>query len=132
MHTSTSSPVLQRVALGLLLATTLALGACRSGPGANCSKPGAYEKAGSIAPLRIPAGLDAPDTRGALRVPELSEPEAPRPPDAPCLDQPPKYSNSARLDPPPRESRRERRAREAQQQKQPPAPATPATPTPAP
>jgi hypothetical protein len=129
MHTAFSSPVPQRVALGLLLVAAVALGACRGGPGGNCAKPGLYTQAQSIAPLRIPAGLDAPDTRGALRVPDLNEPEAPRTANSPCLDLPPRYSNSARLEPPPRESASERRAREAAQPSI-PAPAAPAPPVP--
>jgi hypothetical protein len=123
MHRNFQSPVFQRGCCGVLLAAALLLGGCRSGP-ASCPKPGIYTQAQSIAPLRIPAGLDAPDTRGALLVPELDQPEAPRPAGAPCLDQPPKFSNSARLEPPPRESARERRRREE-------APAAPAAPAPA-
>jgi hypothetical protein len=130
MHKSSSTPVLSRAAFGLLLAATLVLAGCRNSPGGNCTKPGLYTQAQSIAPLRIPAGLDAPDTRGALRVPDLNEPEVPRAADSPCLDQPPRYSNSARLEPPPRESARERRAREAAPAPVAPAPATPAAPTP--
>jgi hypothetical protein len=40
----------------------------------------------------VPPGLDAPDTRNALPIPPLSEPERPRKAEDPCLDAPPKYS----------------------------------------
>lgn len=56
----------------------------------NCHEPGAYTKAQSIPPLVIPPGLEAPDTRAALRIPELHEPERPRGPGDPCLESPPK------------------------------------------
>lgn len=56
----------------------------------NCHEPGAYTTAKSIPPLVIPPGLEAPDTRGALRIPELQEPERVRGPGDPCLESPPK------------------------------------------
>lgn len=58
----------------------------------NCHEPGAYTKAQSIPLLNIPPGLEAPDTRGALRIPELHEPERPRGPGDACLESPPKIS----------------------------------------
>jgi hypothetical protein len=114
----------------------------------DCNKPQVYEQAGSSPPLRIPAGLDALNTRGALRIPELREPEAPRKLTDACLDEPPKYS-TARLLPPPRDKKAEKklleerkahdkelkaqekrkRAEEKAAAKSPPAPASPpATP----
>jgi uncharacterized lipoprotein len=66
------------------------LGGCSWFHSKNCHKPQVYEEARTVAPLRTPVGLDAIDTRGALKIPELNEPEAPRPADdAPCLDEPP-------------------------------------------
>lgn len=56
----------------------------------NCHEPGAYAQAKSIPPLVIPPGLEAPDTRGALRIPELHEPERVRGPGDRCLESPPK------------------------------------------
>lgn len=57
----------------------------------DCSKPGPYATAESIPPLLVPPGLEAPDTRRALRIPELKEPERPRAPGDACLDAPPSY-----------------------------------------
>ena len=40
--------------------------------------PRSITGAESVEPLKIPAGLQAPDTRNALKVPELNVPEPPR------------------------------------------------------
>jgi uncharacterized lipoprotein len=71
----------------------LALGGCHVLRGVgSCHKPQPYEKAGSVAPLKIPSGLDAPDTTSALRLPVLNEPAPPpRTGSQPCLDQPPSF-----------------------------------------
>ena len=51
-----------------------------------------YQKATTVAPLKIPAGLDAPDTTNALRMPTLNEPPpTPRKGAQPCLDEPPSF-----------------------------------------
>ncbi len=86
-------------------------------------------EAQSIAPLRIPTGLQAPDTRGALRIPDLNEAEQPLPPGASCLEQPPRYAPNARLTKPEDDKKSRKRDR-----KQPapaaPAPAAPSAPAP--
>ncbi len=51
-----------------------------------------YNKATSIRPVRVPLGLDPPDTKSALQIPQLNEPAAPaRSSKDPCLDEPPKF-----------------------------------------
>ncbi len=70
------------------LASSLLLGGCKH-LGGGCNKPEGYAGAEELPPLRIPAGLDGPDTRSALRIPELNEPEAPRDPKGGCLEDPP-------------------------------------------
>ena len=83
----------------LLTAASLALLAatgCRTIGGGSCHQPQAYETAGDLAPLRVPSGLDGPDTSAALQIPEVNTPELPRDPDGPCLDAPP-----ALTEPPP-------------------------------
>ncbi len=78
-------PLLLSIAgLALLLAS-----GCRTLTGGSCHKEQPYETADSRPPLRVPPGLDGPDTSGALAIPELNEPEAPLDPDGPCLDAPP-------------------------------------------
>jgi len=57
-----------------------------------CHKKQSYEQATSVAPLKIPPGLDAPDTTNALHLPALNEPAPPvRQGKQPCLDEPPPY-----------------------------------------
>ena len=61
--------------------------------GGSCHDVKPYMKAGSIAPLKIPPGLDAPDTTNALRVPALNTPAPPaRTKTQPCLDEPPPFN----------------------------------------
>jgi hypothetical protein len=56
-----------------------------------CNAPPAYGNADSIPPLQTPVGLEAPDTRAGLKVPELSTPNRPRTGAEGCLDDPPSY-----------------------------------------
>lgn len=57
-----------------------------------CHKKQVYMQASSVAPLKIPPGLEAPDTTNALRLPQLNEPAPPpRTGHQPCLDEPPPY-----------------------------------------
>ena len=82
--------VRNRVGLVCGLACLVLLGGCGSlFGGKSCHKPQVYEEAESLPPLQIPVGLDPMDTRGALKIPDLKEPEAPRPKDGPCLEEPP-------------------------------------------
>lgn len=89
----TLRPLLLSVASLALLAAT----GCRAITGNSaCHKPQAYEAAGNLAPLRVPAGLSGPDTSGALTIPEVDQPELPLDPEGPCLEAPP-----ALTEPPP-------------------------------
>lgn len=78
---------------GILLAALLpALSACHVFGMNSCHRPQAYLGAHTVAPLKIPAGLDAPETNSALRIPALSEPAPPaRKGKDPCLDEPPSF-----------------------------------------
>ncbi len=52
-----------------------------------------YLKATSVPPLRVPLGIDPPDTKSALQIPALNEPALPpRGSKDPCLDEPPKFT----------------------------------------
>jgi len=60
------------------------------------SKHGCRERdvtrgASNSAPLKVPPGADAPDTRNAIQVPPLTEPDRPRTPSDPCLSAPPSF-----------------------------------------
>jgi uncharacterized lipoprotein len=57
----------------------------------DCHSPQEYQRAGQVAPLKVPAGLDSPNTQGALVIPTVQlAPPPPGPKDA-CLDIPPRY-----------------------------------------
>jgi uncharacterized lipoprotein len=79
----------------LLLLLSPLVGGChffRSASAKACHSPQPYQKAQSVPPLKIPSGLDAPDTTNALHLPTLKEPgPPPRSGKQPCLDEPPPY-----------------------------------------
>ena len=58
---------------------------------ADCHRPQEYQRAPQLPPLKVPAGLDTPNTQGALVIPTVEL--APPPPGAhdACLDTPPRY-----------------------------------------
>ena len=76
----------------LLSMAALLLSGCGSLFKASCAKPADYAGVADNKPLQIPVGLQGPDTRSALPVPPLNEPERPRAADEPCLDAPPRYA----------------------------------------
>ncbi len=78
----------------LLLCLPLCVASCGRVFGGQCKVPQAYAMAEELPPLKIPVGLQAPNTRDALKIPELNEPEAPRAETDPCLEEPPAYSTS--------------------------------------
>ena len=65
-----------------------------------CNRPQLYEAQTEHPVLGVPAGLDALNTRGAMRIPALTAPEAPRKLSDPCLDEPPRFAANVRLLPP--------------------------------
>jgi uncharacterized lipoprotein len=78
--------------LGVLAA--LSLMGCHSlrSAGGTCNENKPYMKAASVAPLKIPPGLDMPDTASALHIPALNTPDLPprKKTDA-CLDEAPEF-----------------------------------------
>lgn len=57
-----------------------------------CTETRTYANERSVPALKIPSGVDAPETTNALRLPELNEPAPPpRPRSARCLDEPPSF-----------------------------------------
>ncbi len=57
----------------------------------DCHSPQEYRRAAQVPPLKVPAGLDSPNTQGALVIPTVEvTPPPPGPKDA-CLDIPPRY-----------------------------------------
>jgi opacity protein-like surface antigen len=57
----------------------------------DCHTTQEYQKAGQIAPLKVPAGLDSPNTQGALVIPNVALAPPPPGPNDVCLDTPPRY-----------------------------------------
>jgi opacity protein-like surface antigen len=62
--------------------------------GCNDVKP--YESAKGRAPLQVPAGADMPDTRNALKIPDVNSPELPVEAGT-CLDHPPAIGGGGSL-----------------------------------
>jgi uncharacterized lipoprotein len=58
-----------------------------------CREPAVPASTQNLPPLRASAGLDAPDTRNAVKVPPLGETAKPRTKSDPCLSQPPSYGS---------------------------------------
>jgi hypothetical protein len=124
----------------LLVTASLALLAatgCSTLTGTSCRKPQPYQTAEDLPPLRMPPGLDRPDTSGALKIPALNEPEYPLDPDGPCLEAPPALTEpppppsglvlperrdraAPRADPPPGEGAADRQPEEEPSRRRPP------------
>jgi len=78
----------------LTLVVVAALSSCSwMGRGGGCREPAVPTDSANLPPLRAAPGLDAPDTRNAIRVPELTEPERPRSGTESCLSRPPSYGS---------------------------------------
>lgn len=84
--------------VGMILALSVALSGCLHPIRAlraralSCHNKQPYMASGSVAPLKIPPGLDQPDTTNALHIPDLKEPAPPpRSGHDPCLDEPPSF-----------------------------------------
>jgi uncharacterized lipoprotein len=78
----------------LVVAVATASGGCARllhGFAPDCHRPQEYQRAVQVAPLKVPAGLDTPNTQGALVIPTVEL--APPPPTKhdSCMDEPPRY-----------------------------------------
>jgi hypothetical protein len=63
----------------------------RGGKTASCHERPFAGNADSRPPLKVPPGMSAPDTRNAVKIPELAAADRERPKTEPCLAQPPKF-----------------------------------------
>jgi uncharacterized lipoprotein len=57
----------------------------------DCHSPQEYQHALSAPPLKVPAGLDSPNTTGALVIPAVTDAPPPQGPHDSCFDVPPRY-----------------------------------------
>ncbi|MGA9028374.1 MAG: hypothetical protein WB440_20130 [Steroidobacteraceae bacterium] len=57
----------------------------------DCHAPQEYQHASEVAPLKVPPGLDSPNTQGALVIPDVGLVAPPPGRKDPCLDAPPRY-----------------------------------------
>ncbi len=75
-----------------IVAAAALAGGCGLLPDAysKCDKPQPYQSAQERPPLAAPAGAETPDTRNALKIPEIRTPELPPEPGT-CLEHPPSY-----------------------------------------
>jgi uncharacterized lipoprotein len=76
---------------------TVAAAACLSGChifsklNPDCHTRQDYQRALSAPPLQVPAGLDSPNTQGALVIPKVELAPPPPGPHDTCYDVPPRY-----------------------------------------
>lgn len=82
----------KRAPILIVVATASLLGGCGHLFKATCAKPADFANTVDNPALKVPAGLQGPDTRSALPVPPLNEPERARAAGEPCLDAPPRYA----------------------------------------
>jgi len=78
--------------LALGVGALLLAGGCKS---LSCANPDSYGQAREVPKLKMPVGLDGPDTTQALAIPALNEPEVPRPAGGACLEDPPVLDTSS-------------------------------------
>jgi hypothetical protein len=89
---SLRSGVLRMAAVALAV---LSLSACqmfRHSASVGCTEQQVTRNIDNQPQLRVPPGLDAPDTRNGVHIPALDEPERPRAKTEPCLSMPPSYA----------------------------------------
>ena len=83
-----------RIAVVLLTAvvSTSLFAGCKAGKVSCRQSNKDYVDAKEMPPLKAPPGLEAPDTRNSLKVPDLNTPERVRGREEACLDTPPPFA----------------------------------------
>lgn len=81
--------------LVIVVSALLPLAGCGLLPDAytGCDEVQSYQEAQQMAELDVPAGADLPDTRNALKIPEIRTPQVPAEPGR-CLEHPPSYGSA--------------------------------------
>jgi uncharacterized lipoprotein len=78
----------------VMIAAALSVNGCARllhGFAPDCHKPQEYQRATQVAPLKVPVGMDNPNTQGALVIPTVELAPPPPGPHQACLDVPPRY-----------------------------------------
>ncbi|MCC7199615.1 MAG: hypothetical protein IT483_08915 [Gammaproteobacteria bacterium] len=85
----------------IVLASLLALSGCGlfGDDVASCDEVKPYQGSAEVPPLKVPEGVDAPNTRGALKIPDVKPSPKPRDPTR-CLADPPAYIPKPPAQPP--------------------------------
>jgi uncharacterized lipoprotein len=75
------------------IAAAVLLNGCRflHGLPVDCHKPQEYQRAVQRAPLKVPEGMDSPNTQGALVIPTVDLVAPPPGRHEACWDTPPRY-----------------------------------------
>jgi uncharacterized lipoprotein len=73
------------------VAAVASLSGCHWLRSSDCHSKQEYQRAVSAPPLKVPAGLDSPNTQGALVIPTVELTPPPPGPKDTCLDIPPRY-----------------------------------------
>ncbi len=73
------------------MAALAVLSGCHWLRASDCHSKQEYQHATSAPPLQVPAGLDSPNTQGALVIPAVELSPPPPGPKDNCLDIPPRY-----------------------------------------
>ncbi|MGH8251325.1 MAG: hypothetical protein ACREVI_11645 [Steroidobacteraceae bacterium] len=83
---------MNRYWIGIALAAAVPVAGCGVLPDAysGCDEIRPYQSARQQPPLKVPSGSELPDTRSALKIPEVNAPEVPVEPGH-CIDHPPEY-----------------------------------------
>lgn len=84
-----------RIAVVVLAAfLAVSFSGCKSGKVTCRQSNKDYAGAKEMPPLKAPPGLETPDTRNSLKVPDLNTPERVRGRDEACLDMPPPFTTA--------------------------------------
>src|SRR5258708_20445615 len=76
----------------MVVAAATLMSGCHLFRGADCHTRQEYQRAGQVPPLKVPPGVDTPNTQGALVIPTVElAPPPPGPKDS-CPDVPPPYN----------------------------------------
>src|ERR1700738_1845287 len=77
-----------------IFAAAALMSGCHVFGAADCHTRQEYQRAAQVPPLKVPAGLDSPNTQGAMVIPAVALAPPPPGPKDPCPDVPPRYKHA--------------------------------------